>query len=257
MHDERLEQIQGQAAKISLTALIVSYILLAIGYYFNNRLVPLETQSLFYLSFICFASFNLKHGGAHFNLPFISENDITLDQNSTIRSVPWLIVVASLISFIFQIVQIASIRRIWSITSPGPIFDLLLAIYFTLVPIAVAARVKHGDKLFIRIAQLAALIGILLPVHAYMLRNNIDYQSPIVSSPDTGFQLLAALWTFMVLSRYGRQMIKETSSYNHVVLSNPRADKMHRIGLALAIFIPITIFLLLILLAPVLTHFIK
>lgn len=226
--DERTNQVRGNAAWYGLLTLFISYLALSIGYSVSGQVVPWTTQLLFYVPLIIFAITNFKQDGYQFLIPGMAETPTTLDQPAALRSIPWLILVNAILSFIFFSVT----RPIYTYfkvdhISAVLIINLLLSIPGFIASYYYAERIKRGDRLFINLSKLLAFFSVFVgsPVTAYVMHAN---QSQFPPSPADIFFFISNIWIWLNLMRYGKRMIDDGQSYEKLAPYNQQKDRRNK-----------------------------
>ncbi len=220
--DERLVQQRNQTAWYTLIVNFLIFMAISAVYALGGQHLPLVLQIMFYVPLVVFFLLGIRKGGLAFTIPGIPESDETLDQPAAVRSLPWVVLVTTIVQPFFidvlgaihgYAIGVYPLSEALVRGLPSLLLSPFLAYWF-------AFLVKRANRSWLVLVALASLVNVINYggkfIATYATGRYIwwgpgglgqAYVSP-TTSPIELMIVLASLWCVGVIVFYGRSMVK-------------------------------------------------
>lgn len=261
-NDERITSVRNRAAWNSVLALFVTYLVLGGYSVAKEGVISPLVQLSFYIPLLVFFISNIRKDGLLFKVPGMVETDASYDQPAAVRSLPWIIVLFSIILSVDLLISI-----FFGTNSGDPSYNIRTAkgfdlailvstglfVYFVfLIPFMyakcfIAARVKRGDAFY----MIMLLVMNLLTLGFFY--QPLGQTSFLASRPmeqelsnlafafvPHGINLAIRAWIVYVLLRYWKEMTEVAKSFRNLLPRPTRFERFcQKVVGAVCIWIPV------------------
>lgn len=219
--DERQQEVQRSASWKSAGIFFLVYLAIVAIYEYKSIIMPWSTSVLFLVAIVTFFINILRHDGFTFTLPGVKEYKKTLALPTSVRAVPWVLLIEGILSSSFALLGSQG-REIYNSLHLNVIVTYLIAALLICLGIAInwyiASRIRYGSKFwigviilggFLTLFQLPADFSIML--HATLFRGEyIRFFYPtdgsFYSNNLSFIHDLINIWAAYILTRYYSQI---------------------------------------------------
>jgi hypothetical protein len=244
--DERQMQVRQEASWKAAASLLITYVVIAVGYMAMGKLVPFTLQLLFSVPFLVMLFTTIRHEGYHFLIPGIKETEGSLQQSASIRSLPWLILLYGMVIIPFGVITdslyLLHINR--SLAAVGSYTTILAVSGSIILSYFVAKGIKAGEAAVLWLVGYIGLMNLfftsmtmlhtLFPKKAeHILGIEFFGNDPVpeYSSPLFIIQFVLKVWLVGVLITKGWTIIRQGRQYaTETEVEVPRGllDRFHK-----------------------------
>lgn len=219
--DEREEQLRNRSAWAAFIMLCTTYVAISLVTLIRGKNPTFEIELLSTISIASFGYYLIRNQAFSFTSRFLKETEITKEQSTAARSIPWFLLYGGLFGLVLSACDVTRL-----IMSGQTIYweNIVGACLSSVVLIISAVLLKKGNRIVLWLFRLYSLTYLLsfltfvLLIGAYYLSPEIrsgmnevinEFKPYIVLNWGIGISWLVMLWTYFGVWFYGKELTRK------------------------------------------------